>query len=190
MLMNVLILIITCVYAAKGLCNYPCRRQEVGKYIKINDPGKNAIFQFNCKHPTLTISPQTGETRECFERKGPFIVQRFQGNRFRCLKEMAVDLSGKIVVLYTKPFRIYLRTPSLCEVCGAQDCWSLAMFAAKGVSRQTAMKVNVPPIGCNVPKNCPIKNPYKDVPCTGCEPTEGDGLCCRGCQKNGNNYFA
>ncbi|VDI70090.1 Hypothetical predicted protein [Mytilus galloprovincialis] len=140
MLMNVLILIITFVFAAEGLCNFPCRRQEVEKYIKINDPGKNAIIQFNCKHPTLAISQGTGKTRECFERNGPFIVQRSGFRRFRCLKEMAIDLSGQNVVLYKKPFRSYLHTPSLCEVCGAQDCWSLAMFAAQGVSRQTAMK--------------------------------------------------
>ncbi|XP_052099665.1 uncharacterized protein LOC127734079 isoform X2 [Mytilus californianus] len=192
MLMNVLIFVLTFVFGVEGLCFYPCRRQELGKYIKLNDPGRNRVSQFNCKHPTLVVSPETGETRECFALNGPFIVQRLQGQRlmFRCLKDMTIDPSSQIVVLYAKPFRTYSKTPTLCEVCGAPDRWLLSMLAAQGVSRQRALRVKAPPIGCNVPKDCQIKNPYTDLPCNGCEPKEDDGLCCRGCKIPRNQHYA
>ncbi|CAC5380771.1 unnamed protein product [Mytilus coruscus] len=140
MLMNVLIFVLTFLFGVESLCFYPCRRQEVGKYIKLNDPGRNRVFQFNCKHPTLVVSPEIGVTRECFAQNGPFKVQRLQGHglMFRCLKEMATDPSGQIVVLYAKPFRTYLKTPTLCEVCGAPDRWSLALFAAGKVNHLEA----------------------------------------------------
>ncbi|XP_071167272.1 uncharacterized protein [Mytilus edulis] len=189
MLMNVLILIITFVYAVESLCFFPCNRLEVGIYYKVNNPGKNRISQFNCKHPSLVFTPERGETRECFEQNGPFRVQRFQGNKFRCVKNMAFDPSGTMSVTYTKPFRTYYKTPTLCEVCGAPDRWSVAIFAAQGFSRHRALRVKVPPIGCNVPKDCHITNPYTDVPCNGCEPKDED-LCCRGCQIQRNQYYA
>lgn len=38
-------------------------------------------------------------------------------------------------------------------------------------------RVKVPPLVCNMPSICPVVY-YGQIPCSGCEPSEGPGLCC------------
>jgi len=42
-------------------------------------------------------------------------------------------------------------------------------------------------MGCNVPKHCPITNPYGAIPCTDNKPIEDDGFNCKGCKRR--RYF-
>ncbi|CAG2185693.1 unnamed protein product [Mytilus edulis] len=148
----------TCVYSSIGaihthgvgnaVCSFPCEQQERAQYIFITGGSAEltSLEYFRNQSHLVQLSP-SGEFAECHFRTGPFLVARRRGNEYTCVKRLALDPTGGIVVWYGLPWR------------------------RENQIRRSSM-------GCNVPKNCPIRNPRLDIPCTGCEPVEDDGLCC------------
>ncbi|XP_071180036.1 uncharacterized protein [Mytilus edulis] len=180
--MFLLQLVLTTLLVVHGnaVCSFPCEQQERAQYIFITGGSAEltSLEYFRNQSHLVQLSP-SGEFAECHFRTGPFLVARRRGNEYTCVKRLALDPTGGIVVWYGLPWRTFRSTPALCEICYGQ--WSSSLLLARDLQRrenQIRRSFRIPPMGCNVPKNCPIRNPRLDIPCTGCEPVEDDGLCC------------
>ncbi|XP_052074978.1 uncharacterized protein LOC127712528 [Mytilus californianus] len=182
--MFLLQLVLTALLVVQGnaVCSFPCEQQERGQYMFIvgGSSSLTANEYFRNQSHLVRLLP-SGEFAECYVRSGPFLIARRRGNEFTCVKRMAVDPTGGIVVWYGLPFRRFRSNPSVCEICYGTNEWSATLLLANDLRHkrnQIRRSVKIPPMGCNVPKNCPIRNPRLDIPCTGCERVEDDGLCC------------
>ncbi|XP_076087603.1 uncharacterized protein LOC143058027 [Mytilus galloprovincialis] len=169
-----ILLLSACFLAASANCKFQCYRFDVGTWIN-----ENRAFIWSCANPTvLTILSVNGvEERVCYARRGPFLVSRI-GNTYRCIKDVAYNTKVGVALIYITPAKIYLKEPSICEVCSGR--YIPRVSVAKGLNHERARQTISAPLGCNRPAFCPIKDWYNDKPCS---PglINDDGLVCKSC---------
>ena len=162
-----------------GLCSFSCARQTNRPITAVVGPRLGEVASFSCKTPSIVYIKE--EPNECYARAGKFIVLQRRKNEYACFK--VLKTAENLLVFYRKWYRCYLKRPTLCEVCSAPDKWTYNVYVEVGNkdALMQAMNLKQSPIGCTLPKNCPIKNPFTDFPCSGCEAPVDNGHCCAGC---------
>ncbi|XP_076106018.1 uncharacterized protein LOC143074448 [Mytilus galloprovincialis] len=135
--MFLLQLVLTTLLVAHGnaVCSFPCEQQERAQYIFITGGSAEltSLEYFRNQSHLVQLSP-SGEFAECHFRTGPFLVARRRGNEYTCVKRLALDPTGGIVVWYGLPWRTFRSTPSLCEICYGQ--WSSSLLLARDLQRR------------------------------------------------------